>query len=87
MPKENTSLAAALGASLSAAGFALSGILSGQALQLNLINKKWTLLSNSMTEYDGLLIISCAMIILFIVTLGLIPSIKIKTGIIPMNKL
>ena len=79
IPVENKSLATGLWFTLYSAGAGLSGILSGQALELGLLSNSWTWQGHQMTHYDGLLLFCVAMILLLTVTLGLIPSFIKKT--------
>ncbi|MCH2478050.1 MAG: hypothetical protein MK218_08945, partial [Gammaproteobacteria bacterium] len=57
----------------------LSGVLSGQALELGLLSDSWTWLGQHMSRYDGLLLFCVTMVLLMTVTLGLIPSFIKKT--------
>lgn len=75
VPSENKSLSTGFHISLSSAGIALSSLLIGQALKLNMLNPEWTLLGKTLCAYDTILLGSAVMILLLIITLGLIPSI------------
>jgi len=75
IPPENKSLSTGFHLSLMSAGFALSSLLIGQTLKLNVLNQNWTFLNQSLSTYDTLLLGSAAMIILMLITIGLIPSI------------
>jgi len=79
IPQENKSLATGLWFTLYSGGTGLSGILSGQALELGLLSNSWTWMGHHMTHYDGLLLFCVTMILLMTVTLGLIPSFIKKT--------
>jgi hypothetical protein len=82
---ENKSLASALSLTLIAAGNALSGILSGKALQLGILAPSWTLGQQTLSGYDGLIAIAAVMILLLVVTLGLIPSVMRKARWVPQG--
>jgi len=75
IPSENKSLSTGFHISLSSAGIALSSLLIGQAIKLNVLNPEWTLLGQTLCAYDTILLGSAVMILLLIITLGLIPSV------------
>ena len=79
IPVENKSLATGLWFTLYSGGTGLSGVLSGQALELGLLSDSWTWLGQHMSRYDGLLLFCATMVLLMTVTLGLIPSFIKKT--------
>lgn len=83
MPRTNQSLATSFNGVLVAGGVALSGILGGKIMDLNILNKSWTLLGREMSDYDSLLLGCGVMIILLIITLGLIPSVMRSSGNLP----
>jgi MFS family permease len=87
IPPENKSLATGLWFTLYSGGTGLSGILSGQALELGVFNESWIWLEQSMSSYDGLLLFSGTMVLLMTVTLGMIPSMikKVPAGWIPQS--
>jgi len=81
IPPENKSLATGFHLSLTSAGIALSSLVIGQALRLNILNHEWTLLGQTLSEYDSILLGSAAMILMLLITLGLIPSvIQVRTA-------
>ena len=75
IPKENKSLSTGFHLSLTSAGIALSSLLIGQALKLNVLTPEWTLMGQTLCAYDTILLGSAVMILLLIITLGLIPSV------------
>ena len=87
IPPKNKSLATGLWFTLYSGGTGLSGILSGQALELGVFNESWIWLGQSMSSYDGLLLLSGTMVLLMTVTLGMIPSMikKVPAGWIPQS--
>ncbi len=87
IPPKNKSLATGLWFTLYSGGTGLSGILSGQALELEVFNESWIWLGQSMSSYDGLLLLSGTMVLLMTVTLGMIPSMikKVPAGWIPQS--
>ena len=81
IPPKNKSLATGLWFTLYSGGTGLSGVLSGQALELGVFNESWIWLGQqSIRSYDGLLLLSVTMVLLMTVTLGMIPS-MIKKGL------
>ena len=87
IPVENKSLATGLWFTLYSGGIGLSGVLSGQALELGLLSDSWSWFGQAMSRYDGLLMLCGSMVLLMTVTLGLIPSVIQKTpaGWIPQG--
>jgi Na+/melibiose symporter-like transporter len=87
LPTENKSLATGLWFTLYSGGAGLSGVLSGQALELGLLSDTWSWFGQAMSRYDGLLMLCGSMVLLMTVTLGLIPSVIKKTpaGWIPQG--
>ncbi len=75
IPPENKSLSTGFHISLSSAGIALSSLFIGQAIKLNMLNSEWTLLGQTVCEYDTILLGSAVMILLLLITVGLIPSV------------
>ena len=75
IPPENKSLSTGFHLSLSSAGIALSSLLIGQALKLNVLSSEWILMGQTLCAYDTILLGSAVMILLLIITLGLIPSV------------
>jgi len=75
IPSESKSLSTGFHLSLVSAGIALSSLVIGQALKLNVLNPEWTLLGQTLCAYDTVLLGSAVMILLLIITLGLIPSV------------
>ncbi|MBC8257729.1 MAG: MFS transporter [SAR324 cluster bacterium] len=74
IPPKNKSLATGLWFTLYSGGTGLSGILSGQALELGLFSESWIWFGYSMSRYDGLLLLFGSMVLLMTITLGMIPS-------------
>ncbi len=81
IPEENKSLATGLWFTLYSGGTGLSGILSGQVLELGLLSDSWNWFGQPMSHYDGLLMLFGSMVLLMTVTLGLIPSVIKKTPV------
>ena len=73
--------------SLYSGGTWLSGILSGQAIEMLLFIESWIWLVQAMSSYDYLLLLSETMVLLMTFTLGMIPSMIKKTpaGWIPKS--
>jgi MFS family permease len=81
IPAENKSLATGLWFTLYSGGTGLSGVLSGQSLELGLLSDSWSWFGQAMSRYDGLLMLCGSMVLLMTVTLGLIPSVIKKTPV------
>ena len=75
VPLENKSLSTGFHLSLINAGAALSSLLIGQALKLNIFSPSWTFLNQTLSAYDSILLGSAAMTLLLLIVIGLIPSI------------
>jgi len=87
IPPKNKSLATGLWFTLYSGGIGLSGILSGKALEMGIFSESWIWLGQSMSNYDGLLLLSGTMVLLMTVTLGMIPSVikKVPASWIPQS--
>ena len=81
IPAENKSLATGLWFTLYSGGTGLSGVLSGQVLDLGLLSDSWNWFGQSMSHYDRLLMLFGLMVLLMTVTLGLFPSVIKKTPV------
>ena len=75
IPLKNKSLSTGFHLSLINAGAALSSLLIGQALKLNIFSPSWTFLNQTLSAYDSILLGSAAMTLLLLIVIGLIPSI------------
>ena len=75
IPKENKSLATGFWLTLWSGGSGLSGVLFGQLLGIGILSSDWVLFGQTLSQYDGMLLLSGGMIVLLTVTLGLIPSV------------
>ena len=74
IPGKNKSLSSGLWMTLYTGGTGLSGVVFSQLLELGVFNSSWSWMGNSLSDYDGLLLLCGGMILLMTVTLGLIPS-------------
>jgi hypothetical protein len=79
IPEHNKSLSTSVAMSLMLGAQALSGLMAAWALSVNLINPNWKLFGNSMSSFDGILLIYGIMTFLFIVTLSMVPSVLRKS--------
>lgn len=77
-PRENKSVLISVCSSLQLGGAAVSGIVSGKVIDLKILSENWTLMGIQLTDYDTLILFSAVLVFVFIVTLGLIPSV-VKT--------
>ena len=50
-------------------------MLFGQLLGIGILSSDWRLFGQTLSQYDGLLLLSGGMLVLLTVTLGLIPSV------------
>jgi len=75
IPLDNKPMAAALNQSLGGLGIALSGISSSTLLKIGVFSPAWSLFGLHLGPYDALLMLSGAMVMLLVVTLGLVPSV------------
>jgi len=78
IPAQNKSLSTSVAVCLVLGAQSLSGLISAWAISSNLINPNWTLFGNSMSAFDGILLIYGVMTFLLIVTLSLVPSVLRK---------
>ena len=77
-PEKNKSVIISLCMSLQWGGAAISGVISGKLIEYNLLNKTWIFKGLTLSNYDTLILFNSVMVFVFIVTLGLIPSV-VKT--------
>jgi len=77
-PLKNTSVILSLCMSLQWGGAAISGVISGKLIEYGILNETWLFKGLAMSNYDTLILFSSVMVFVFIVTLGLIPSV-VKT--------
>ncbi len=77
-PAKNKSVIISLCMSLQWGGAAISGVISGKLIEYNLLNKTWIFKGLTLSNYDTLILFNSVMVFVFIVTLGLIPSV-VKT--------
>lgn len=77
-PEENKSVIISICSSLQLGGVAVSGFLSGKVIEYGMLSRTWTWLNLTLSDYDTLLLFSAVLVFVFIITLGLIPSV-IKT--------
>ena len=86
IPAANKSVSTSVCMVLMMAGGALSGLLSGGAIQLGIFSSAWHLLGHTMTPYDGLLLLGAVMVTLAVVTLGLVPSVLAPSQWLPRGQ-
>ena len=77
-PAKNKSVIISLCMSLQWGGAAISGVISGKLIEYGLLNKTWIFKGLTLSNYDTLILFNSVMVFVFIVTLGLIPSV-VKT--------
>ncbi len=81
--QENKTMSTSFCTSLILGGAAISGILSGQIIKLNILNKQWSIFGMTMSNYDTMILGCSIMVVLLVVTLGLIPSVIKKAQWMP----
>lgn len=74
-PPENTSVITSICMALQWGGAALSGMISGKAIEFKILAEKWELWGMQISQYDSLILFYAVMVLVFTVTLGLIPSV------------
>lgn len=74
-PRENKSVIISICSSLQLGGVAVSGFTSGKVIEYGILSKSWTMMNLQLSDYDALLLFSAVMVFVFIITLGLIPSV------------
>lgn len=77
-PVKNKSVIMSVCMSLQWGGAAISGVISGKLIEYGLLSKTWDFKGLTLSHYDSLILFSSVMVFVFIVTLGLIPSV-VKT--------
>lgn len=77
-PAKNKSVIISFCMSLQWGGAAISGIINGKLIEYGLLNKTWIFKGLTLSNYDTLILFNSVMVFVFIVTLGLIPSV-VKT--------
>ena len=71
----NKSVIISICMSLQWGGAAISGVISGKVIEYAILSKTWTFKGLALSNYDSLILSSSVMVFIFIVTLGLIPSV------------
>ncbi|MBU1194031.1 MAG: MFS transporter [Proteobacteria bacterium] len=74
-PVKNKSVIISVCTSLQWGGAAISGVISGKLIEYGILSKTWEFKGLMLSNYDTLLVFSSVMVFVFIVTLGLIPSV------------
>ena len=77
-PATNKSVIISFCTSLQVGGAAISGVVSGKLIEYGMLTRTWIFKGLTLSNYDTLILLSSALIFVFIVTLGLIPSV-VKT--------
>lgn len=75
LPKESQSLSTAFFSTMTYFGRFLSGALVSAALGLRFLRKTWRFLDADLSSYDAIMLILATLAVVFVVTLGLVPSI------------
>lgn len=77
-PKKYSSVIISFCSALQVGGAAISGVVSGKIIEYGLLSKTWVFKTLILSNYDTLILFNSIMVFVFIVTLGLIPSV-VKT--------
>ncbi|MBU3951499.1 MAG: MFS transporter [Proteobacteria bacterium] len=77
-PEKNKSVIISICMSLQWGGAAISGVISGKVIEYAILSNTWTFKGLVLSNYDSLILASSVMVFIFIVALGLIPSV-VKT--------
>jgi MFS family permease len=77
-PAENKSVIISFCMSLQWGGAAISGVISGKLIKYGILSKTWLFKGLTLSNYDTLILFSSVLVFVFMVTLGLIPSV-VKT--------
>lgn len=80
-PQQNKSVIISICSSLQLGGVAVSGFISGKVIEYGVLSREWTMMNLKLSDYDTLLLCSAILVFVFIITLGLIPSV-VKTRIV-----
>lgn len=86
IPKENKSVATSIIRLLQRIGGALSGALAAWVLDTGMLSEKWNLFGKEVSQYDAVLLTWGILIVLFVVTLGLVPSVIGKAQWLPRSE-
>ncbi len=78
-PQKYKSVTLSFCSSLQVGGAAISGVVSGKIIEYGILSETWFFKSLKLSNYDTLILFNAIMVFVFIVTLGLIPSV-IKTN-------
>lgn len=74
-PVKNKSVIISLCTSLQVGGAGISGLFSGMLIEHGILTESWRFNTLTLSQYDTLILFSSLMVFVFIVTLGLIPSV------------
>jgi len=77
-PRENKSVIISICQALQLGGAGISGFVSGKVIEYGVLSKNWTFMNLALSDYDTLILFSAILVFVFIITLGLIPSV-VKT--------
>jgi MFS family permease len=77
-PAKNKAVIISFCISLQVGGVAVSGVISGKLIEYGILSETWRFQGLALSNYDTLILFSSVMVFVFIVTLGLIPSV-VKT--------
>ena len=83
IPPQNKCFSTSVCMTLLLGGRALSGLLCAWALQLGLFRDSWLLFGTEMSVYDTVFLMYGTLVVLFVVTLGLVPSVLSKAQLVP----
>jgi MFS family permease len=79
IPPENKSLSTSVFMTLQGAGISLGAMLPAWAIRLGMFRERWDMAGVVRSDYDALLLICAALVVVVTVTLGLVPSVTGQT--------
>lgn len=83
IPAANKSLSTSLAGMMLRMSAAVSGLIAAWVLEQGILTDSWTLGSAIFSNYDSILLLFAVMVLLFVVTLGLVPSVIRKAEWVP----
>ena len=83
IPSRNKSLSTAVCLTLFSLGVAASQLFVSRSISWNLLASEWTLLGQTFSVYDSLLLLFALMILILLATIGLVPKVVKKAQLMP----
>ncbi len=83
IPAANKSLSTSLAGMMSRMSAAVCGMIAAWVLDQGILAERWTLGNATFSNYDSILLLFTVMVLLFVATLGLVPSVIHKAEWVP----